>query len=126
MVMTMFMIVMMVMVFMAVVMIVIMLMFFMTVVMIMICVTMHREAVRMQICHIMIMILMFRIQHNIKITCIQRRLFHTADYNTCTFQMKTVQRIQKNFPVGTKIEQCRNRHISTDTTRAVQNQSFFT
>ena len=85
----------------------------------------HRETVRMQISHIMIMILMLRIKHNVKITGIQRGLLHAADLHPGTFQMKTLQRVHKNIPVGAKIKQRRNRHVATDTAGAVQYQSFF-
>ena len=46
--------------------------------------------VSMQISHIMIMILMFFIQHYIKITGIDPGFHHTADLNIETFYRKTL------------------------------------
>ena len=78
--------------------------------------------IRMQICHVMIMVFMFLVQHDIEITCVQRGLLHPADHNTCTFQMKAVKRAAQHLLVRSKIEQCSYRHVTADAGGSVEYQ----
>jgi hypothetical protein len=71
--------------------------------------------VRMKIGHVVIMIFMLFIKYHIKITGIQRRLFHSADPDLRPLQMEALNGFLKNVLISAKVKQCRNRHISTDT-----------
>jgi hypothetical protein len=71
--------------------------------------------VRMKIGHVVIMIFMLFIKYHIKITGIQRRLFHSADPDLRPLQMEAFNGFLKNVLISTKVKQCRNRHISADT-----------
>ena len=85
-------------------------------------VVMGMIVIRMQICHVMIMVFMFLVQHDIEITCVQRGLLHPADHNTCTFQMKAVKRAAQHLLVRSKIEQCSYRHVTADAGGSVEYQ----
>ena len=81
--------------------------------------TCMRGAVRMQIRHIMVVILMFRVQDYIEVTRIQRRLSDPADLYLRAFQAEAVQRIHQNFCVCAQINQRGDCHISADSACAV-------
>ena len=83
------------------------------------------NTVGMQIRHIMIMILMLCIEHDIEVACIQCRFLHSADHDLRAFQMKTVQRMQQHLRIRTQVEQSCNCHISADSARAIQYQRLF-
>ena len=95
------------------------------IVMMLMLVAVFRNTVGMQIRHIMIMILMLCIEHDIEVACIQCRLLHSADHDLRAFQMKTVQRMQQHMRIRPQVEQSCNCHISADSAHAVQYQRFF-
>ena len=95
------------------------------IVMMLMLVAVFRNTVGMQIRHIMIMILMLCVKHDVKVTCIQRRFLHSADHNLRAFQMKTVQRMQQDILIRTQIQQSCHCHISADSAHAVQYQRLF-
>ena len=77
------------------------------------------KTVRMQKSHVMIMVLMLRIQHDMKITRVKRRLLHPADDNLCPFQMEAVESSLKHLPVCAQIQKRANGHISADARRSI-------
>lgn len=63
-----------------------------------------RRFLPMQILHIMIMILMRLIQHNIKVTDIQPRFHHSLDFNRKAIHRQAVQRLFQHLPVRAQIQ----------------------
>ena len=99
------------------VMVVAMVVLFMTVIMVVLFMTVIMAVlfmVRMKISHVMVMILMSLIQHDIKIARIQSRLFHSADHNIGSFQMKAVQRFHQHILIRSQIQKRSDGHIAAD------------
>ena len=74
----------------------------------------------MQIFHIMIMVLMLRIQDDMKITHIQSGLFYAGNGSLKAFCRKALQRMLQYLPIRSQIQKRRHRHISADSAVAFQ------
>ena len=68
----------------------------------------------MEIFHIMIVILMRLVKNHIKITNIQSRFFHSADFNLKSLHRKTLQSFTQYFLISSKIQQGSHSHITAD------------
>ena len=74
----------------------------------------------MQIRHIMIVVLMLRIQNDIEVAGIQPRFFHSRNGSFVSRQLKACQCLLQYLLVCSQIEQSRNGHIPADSAPALQ------
>ena len=78
----------------------------------------------MQIRHIMIVVLMLRIQNDIEVAGIQPRFFHSRNGSFVSRQLKACQCLLQYLLVCSQIEQSRNGHIPADSAPALQIYTF--
>ena len=67
-----------------------------------------------QIRHVMVMVLVLRIQAHVKVAYIQPGLFHPADLGREPLYRKALQCLSQHLLIGPQIQKSRHRHISAD------------
>lgn len=70
--------------------------------------------VSIQIRHVMVMVLVLRIQAHVKVAYIQPGLFHPADLGREPLYRKALQSLFQHLLIGPQIQKSRHRHISAD------------
>ncbi len=73
----------------------------------------------MEVGHVVVVVLVGRVQHHGKIAHIQARLHHPADLHGEALHVQTVERPAHDFLAGAGIQQRRRGHIAADARRAL-------